>query len=194
MTLRKLHLLVLVVLFCGVALAPRAAAVQQAPAQAAAPEYGPAKGTLVIVGGGSTDGTTIMEKFVELGGGVNGKFVVVPTAGGNRNPDGSLIKYDEEPTLRSWKARGLKNVKMLHTADPKVADTEAFASVLRDATAVWFNGGRQWNCVDSYAGTLTLSRVPQSARAGRRHRRQFGRRDDPRRLSRPRRHVRARRR
>ena len=51
---------------------------------AAAPEYGPAKGTLVIVGGGSTDGTAIMEKFVELGGGVNGKFVIVPTAGGNR--------------------------------------------------------------------------------------------------------------
>jgi cyanophycinase len=154
MALRKLNLLVLVLLFCGVAFAPRAAAVQQAPAQAA-PEYGPAKGTLVIVGGGSTDGTTIMEKFVELGGGVNGKFVVVPTAGGNRNQDGSLIKYEEEPTLRSWKARGLKNVVMLHTADPKVADTEAFASVLRDATAVWFNGGRQWNCVDSYAGTLT---------------------------------------
>jgi cyanophycinase len=44
---------------------------------------------------------------------------------------------------------------MLHTADPKVADTEAFAQVLRDANAVWFNGGRQWNIVDSYANTLT---------------------------------------
>jgi hypothetical protein len=43
----------------------------QAPAAAATvaktapPEYGPANGTLVIVGGGSTDGTTIMEKFVQ---------------------------------------------------------------------------------------------------------------------------------
>ena len=27
--------------------------------------------------------------------------------------------------------------------------------MLRDAKAVWFNGGRQWNCVDSYAKTLT---------------------------------------
>jgi hypothetical protein len=44
--------------------APAAAAT----AKAAPPEYGPANGTLVIVGGGSTDGTTIMEKFVELGG------------------------------------------------------------------------------------------------------------------------------
>jgi len=32
----------------------------------------------------------------------------------------------------------------LHTRDPKLADTEA----------VWFNGGRQWNIVDSYANTL----------------------------------------
>ena len=44
---------------------------------------------------------------------------------------------------------------MLHTHDPKVADTEEFVKDLRNATAVWFNGGRQWNIVDSYAGTLT---------------------------------------
>jgi cyanophycinase len=52
-------------------------------------------------------------------------------------------------------ARGLKHVKMLHTHDPKVADTEAFVKDLREADAVWFNGGRQWNIVDSYANTLT---------------------------------------
>jgi cyanophycinase len=44
---------------------------------------------------------------------------------------------------------------MLHTHDPKEANTEAFARTLRDAKAVWFNGGRQWNCVDSYSHTLT---------------------------------------
>jgi len=153
----KLQIFALAALCLSIGLSPRAAAPQQAPAAAAAsaPEYGPAKGTLVIVGGGSTDGTTIMEKFIELGGGANGKFVIVPTAGGNRNNQGELIKYEEEATLRSWKARGLKNVFMLHTHDPKVADTEEFAKVLRDATAVWFNGGRQWNIVDSFANTLT---------------------------------------
>ena len=51
--------------------------------QAAAPEYGPAKGTLVIIGGGNTDDTGIMEKFIELGGGPEGRFIIVPTAGGN---------------------------------------------------------------------------------------------------------------
>jgi len=47
-------------------------------------------------------------------------------------------------------------VKMLHTHDPKVADTDGFVADLRDADAVWFNGGRQWNIVDSYANTKTL--------------------------------------
>ncbi|HEX5070090.1 MAG TPA: cyanophycinase [Vicinamibacterales bacterium] len=126
------------------------------PQPSGPPEYGPAKGTLVIVGGGSMDGTTIAEKFIELGGGAEkGKFVIVPTNGGNRNAQGQLIDYKEETVVAGWVRRGVKNVRMLHTADPKVADTEAFASVLRDATAVWLDGGRQWNMVDSYAGTLT---------------------------------------
>jgi cyanophycinase len=135
-------------------------AVLGAPARAAvqeAPEYGPPKGTLVIVGGGNTNGTGIVEKFIELGGGPEkGRFVIVPTAGGNRNASGALIDYKEENVIRTWVERGVKNVTMLHTADPKVAYTEAFVKHLREATAVWFNGGRQWNIVDSYANTLTF--------------------------------------
>jgi len=57
--------------------------------------------------------------------------------------------------IASWTRRGLKNVTMLHTHDPKVADTEAFVQALRQANAVWFEGGRQWNIVDSYMNTLT---------------------------------------
>jgi cyanophycinase len=125
------------------------------PAAQSAPQYGPPKGTLVIVGGGATEGTGIVEKFIALAGGVDKKFVIVPTAGGNKNADGSVRPYAETDIVGSWVKRGIKNVKMLHTHDPKVADTESFASVLRDADAVWFNGGRQWNIVDSYAGTLT---------------------------------------
>jgi cyanophycinase len=120
-----------------------------------APEYGPPKGTLVIVGGGSLEGTGIIEKFIQLAGGPDAHFVIVPTAGGNRTADGTIREYKEEETIAPWIKRGLKHVKMLHTHDPKVADTEAFAKVLRDANAVWFTGGRQWNIVDSYANTLT---------------------------------------
>ena len=120
-----------------------------------APEYGPPKGTLLIVGGGNLTGSGINEKFIELAGGPEKHFVIVPTAGGNRNAQGQLIAYDEQQIIAPWVKLGLKHVAMLHTADPKVADTEAFASALRTADAVWFNGGRQWNIVDSYAGTLT---------------------------------------
>ena len=122
---------------------------------AQAPEYGPAKGTLVIQGGGSAEGTGIVETFINKAGGLGAKIIVVPTAGGNRAPDGSIRVYKEEQVLAAWKKRGATNVHMLHTHDPKVADTEEFAKILRDAKGVWFDGGRQWNVVDSYAKTLT---------------------------------------
>ena len=121
-----------------------------------ATEYGPATGTLVIVGGGSPAGTGIMERFIELGGGAEeGRFVIVPTAGGNYDREGNLRVFDEDRVLASWRERGVMNVSMLHTHDAKLADTEAFSADLVQATAVWFNGGRQWNIVDSYAGTRT---------------------------------------
>jgi cyanophycinase len=126
-----------------------------APASQETPEYGPAKGTLVIVGGGAIRNTGIIEKFIQLAGGSDARFVIVPTAAGNRTADGQVRVYKEEDVIASWTRRGLKNVTMLHTHDPKVADTEAFVQALRQANAVWFEGGRQWNIVDSYMNTLT---------------------------------------
>jgi len=137
-----------------VAAASALALMLSAPGFSQTPEYGPAKGTLLIVGGGNLDGTGIYEKFIELAGGRNARFVIVPTAGGNRNADGSLHEYKDEDVLKSWKKLGLQNVQMLHTHDPKIANTEEFIKPLKDASAVWFVGGRQWNLVDSYADTL----------------------------------------
>lgn len=48
---------------------------------------------------------------------------------------------------------------MLHTHDPRVADSDEFVQPLREANAVWFEGGRQWNIVDSYANPLTYKEV-----------------------------------
>ena len=112
--------------------------------------------TLVIQGGGYAAGTGIYETFINLAGGPGAKIIIVPTAAGNRDASGKIKVYKEEEVIGSWKKLGLTNVHMLHTADPKEADTEDFARILRDAKGVWFVGGRQWNIVDSYANTLTL--------------------------------------
>ncbi len=151
---RILAVLFAVLAVLSIASGPAAQVSPGAAAQQDAPEYGPAKGSLVIVGGGGTDGTGIVEKFIELAGGPEAKVIIVPTAGGNRADDGSIRQYKEEERIASWMRRGLKNVKMLHTHDPKVADTPEFVKDLREANAVWFDGGRQWNIVDSYANTL----------------------------------------
>jgi cyanophycinase len=122
-----------------------------------ATEYGPAHGSLVVAGGGTLAGTGIIEKFVELAGGPDKKFLIVPTAQGNRNSDGSVRVFEGSQILAPWLRIGIKNVHILHTHDPKIANTDDFVKDLRDADAVWFEGGRQWNIVDSYAGTRTLT-------------------------------------
>ncbi len=120
------------------------------------PQYGPAKGWLVIIGGNMQDGSGLAQKFIDLAGGKDKNFVIIPTNNGNRQANGSLRVYDEATVLAPWVKRGLTHVKMLHTADPKVADTEAFVAPLREADGVWFDGGRQWNGVDSYMNTRAL--------------------------------------
>ena len=67
----------------------------------------------------------------------------MPTAGGNYDGDGNIQVYDEDRVLTSWRDRGVDNVSMLQTHDPRIADTEEFVAELTQATAVWFNGGRQ---------------------------------------------------
>src|SRR5262245_11075053 len=135
----KRRLIASVLLTSAIALAPRASTVTatQGPsvARGSGPEYGPPNGTLFI-GGGSTLGFPIepINRFIERGGGVDGKFVIVPTGGGNFDPDGNVIVYSESQVIGPWLNRGLKNVKMLHTHDPKIADTPEFAKVLTDAT------------------------------------------------------------
>jgi cyanophycinase len=110
---------------------------------------GPKKGTLVIVGGGQV-GPEIRSRFIQLAGGPDANFVIIPTADEDRNlTDLAKIK---ERFIQTW---GVKNVTVLHTRDKKVADTKAFAEPIRHASGVWFPGGRQWRLVDSYLGTRT---------------------------------------
>ena len=53
-----------------------------------------------------------------------------------------------------YRAPGTARYHPCHTHDRKVADTEDFVRPIREATGIWFGGGRQWRFVDAYAGTL----------------------------------------
>ena len=117
-------------------------------AQNPANPVGPEKGSLVIVGGGNV-GPEIWARFVELAGGANANIIYVPTAG----DDSTIVKNDK--TVKKLQELGVKSVITLHTRDPKVANTEKFVEPIRQATGVWFEGGRQWKIADAYLGTLT---------------------------------------
>jgi len=114
------------------------------PAQAVSPE----RGSLVVVGGGRI-GPEILNRFFELAGGKNVPIVVIPTAGEDST-------YTQTCTcLNLLRNAGATNLTVLHTKDPKEADSEAFVAPLLKARAVWFPGGRQWRLADSYLRTRT---------------------------------------
>jgi cyanophycinase len=109
---------------------------------------GPTKGSLVVVGGNMYD-TAIVNRFIKLAGGPSAKIVVVPTA------DGGPTCAQDWSGAKMLRDAGATNIYVLHTIDPRVANTDEFVKPLLDANAVWFGGGRQWHIVDSYAGTKT---------------------------------------
>ncbi|HEY9117096.1 MAG TPA: cyanophycinase [Roseivirga sp.] len=108
---------------------------------------GPQNGHLIIAGGALTD-PDVFAKFIELAGGDQSHIVVIPTAGGYEVDD-----QVRERIIEDWKAKGAQKVTVLHTTDPKIADTEEFTEVLNSATGVYFPGGRQWRLAEAYLGT-----------------------------------------
>jgi len=112
-------------------------------------KHGPENGSLIIIGGGLIP-DDVWVKFTELAGGVDkANIVVVTTAAGDsagietRTVD--LVKNETK----------IRKVTLLHTNDLKEANSEKFIAVLKNATGVFFEGGRQWRIADSYLNTLT---------------------------------------
>lgn len=105
-------------------------------------------GSLVIVGGGAID-DEIWSSFIQLAGGTKAHIIYVPTA----QEDSSLQK-SQERTLKRLKALGVAEVTVLHTRDPRVANTADFVAPIKRATGVWFEGGRQWRIADGFLNTL----------------------------------------
>ena len=122
------------------------ASVRTDPAPAAAPRVGPPRGTVIVVGGGSM-GPEIYQAFIDAAGGPDALIIDVPTAGG------AAAYPQDAPGARGWRQAGARNVVVLHTTDRRLADSDSFASLIGRAGGVWFEGGRHYRLVDSYAGT-----------------------------------------
>jgi cyanophycinase len=112
------------------------------------PVVGPANGTVMVVGGGAV-GPEVVARFIAAAGGPDALIIDVPTAGGDSTYPATWRGAD------FLKAGGARNIVILHTIDKKVANSDQFADPLARAGGVWFEGGRQWHLVDSYAGTKT---------------------------------------
>ena len=105
-------------------------------------------GTLMIVGGGGMP-RGLMQQFIEAAGGKDAKLVYVPCA------ESDAVSRTQR-TVTSWKRAGVKHATYIHTKDRNQSNSdEKFLAQLKDATGIWFGGGRQWNFSDSYYGTQT---------------------------------------
>lgn len=104
-------------------------------------------GTLIAIGGGEIGHTNIMKEFRELAGGDSAKIVVIPTA---------FVRNNEIDTLllkRNFKEYGISNFTILHTSDSIEANTDDFVKPIREATGIYFTGGRHWRIAGSYLNT-----------------------------------------
>lgn len=112
------------------------------------PCVGPRRGA-ILAGGGGDLGDDIYSSFIQMAGGPEAKIVLIPTAGSRYG------SHDGWTAIEELRKAGAERLEVLHTRSRDIADFEAFASPLREATGVWFSGGRQWRLVDVYLDTET---------------------------------------
>ena len=110
--------------------------------------HGPEKGSLVIIGGGgSTD--EIWNKIIELAGGEEkARFVIVTNAMGD-----DIEQYKNDGRVLRERL-GEDRVTQFHLLTIREANDEKNLDIIRNATGVYFSGGRQWRIADAYLNTL----------------------------------------
>lgn len=141
----------LIILFVAVAgISYSTAFAQQSPVtvKKSTTRHGPEHGSLIIIGGGGST-PAIWAKFLELAGGKDkANILVVTTASGDS------AEFSQGSVKQIIKATGVQNVHAIHTGDLTVANSEKFIEPIKKATAIFFDGGRQWRPADSYLNTL----------------------------------------
>ena len=110
-------------------------------------QHGPENGSLVIIGGGQHPGS-VVDTIVSLAGGKNKAKIVVVT-----NASGPGEDYHSK-TIEEFSQRvGKKNVSTLNLKSIEEANDEKNLKALKEATGVFFTGGRQWRITDVYLNT-----------------------------------------
>src|ERR1700704_6134156 len=106
---------------------------------------GPARGILIVDGGGAT--ALVRDRFLSLAGGAKARIIVIPTGAsslrfGEKNtildPDWPRDRPEwaaYEEYLKQW--FGTENVTVLHTRDREVANSADFVIPLLNATGVF---------------------------------------------------------
>src|SRR5262249_5164225 len=106
------------------------------------------KGTLVIVGGGGMP-AGLLQRFVDLAGGKKAHIVVLPTA----MPDPLPAR---EGIAAAFRRAGAEKVTTLKGRTLAEVQSKESLDAFKEATGIWFDGGRQWRFVDAYEGTKVL--------------------------------------
>jgi cyanophycinase len=136
----------------SLALALVAVAVAPSAAQVRPTVTAPAKGALVLAGGGSM-GVDVFRRFLALAGGFNAPIVVIPTGLG-------APRYTQGEVDVVWfRQAGATHVTLLDTLNPTIADSDRFVAALTTASGVWFGGGRQWILANVYLHTKTAEAI-----------------------------------
>lgn len=110
-------------------------------------QHGPENGSLVIIGGGQHP-AYVVDKIVELAGGKEKAKIVVVT-----NASGTDEDYHSKTIEEFTKRVGKKNVSALNLKTIEEANDDKNLKALKEATGVFFTGGRQWRITDVYLNT-----------------------------------------
>lgn len=112
------------------------------------------RGTRMICGGGKLP-PEIQQRFVDLAGGEQARIALVPTASETADSE-----PEREKLLSTWQQKFPKaKFSIVHTRDRAVADSEAFAAPIQQATGLWFGGGAQDRIAAAYLGTRAEQEV-----------------------------------
>jgi cyanophycinase len=135
---------------------------------------GPAKGTLIVDGGGTTD--LVKGRFVSIAGGKEARIVVIPTGASSirfgpqkvvLNPDWPRDRPEwaaYEADLKAW--LGINDVIVLHTRNRMIADSEEFVAPLRRTTGVFLGTGNAGRLAEAYLDTRTQMELQELLNRG----------------------------